>query len=234
MQGVDLRIMKQFAVEDEYILMPGDMLYLPPHVGHHGVSLDDECMTYSFGYRSYQSQELWDSFGDYLSEHNKCPALYKDPDWSAIKATSAISSQAVDNAKQLLQQLLNDENMLQSWFGCFTTRLDQQAEQHMPLSLEENECGDLQDFINELLSGSNIMRDSTCRIAYFDTSTNHVQLFINGCEWDTKDLSIELIKLVANHRLLDVLVLEPFLNREENQLFLYELWKLQWLVVINP
>ena len=67
-KNIDLRIMNEFNVEEEFILEEGDMLYLPPHVGHYGISLSEECMTYSFGYRSYQGQELWDSLGDYVSE----------------------------------------------------------------------------------------------------------------------------------------------------------------------
>ena len=67
-KDLELRIMNQFDIEERFILEEGDMLYLPPHVGHYGISLSDECMTYSFGYRSYQGQELWDSLGDYLSE----------------------------------------------------------------------------------------------------------------------------------------------------------------------
>lgn len=63
--------MEDFQTEKEYILEEGDMLYLPSHVGHYGIAMSDECITYSFGYRSYQSQEMWDSFGEYLAEKNR-------------------------------------------------------------------------------------------------------------------------------------------------------------------
>lgn len=224
LKDVDLRIMATFEVEEEYILQPGDMLYLPPHVGHHGVSLDDDCITYSFGYRSYQGQELWDSLGDYLSEQQTVTPLYIDPNWAAIKATSAIPQAAWLQAKQLLQQILEDDALIQSWFGCFATRLDQQAEQHMPLPLEEEEWGDLSAFMHALQETSGLLRDATCRIAYVDN-----QLFINGCVWHTSGVSPALFQLVANHRQLELVELEPFLIQESNQLFLYDLWKLQWL-----
>ena len=236
LKGVELRIMEQFEVEDEYTLMPGDMLYLPPHVGHHGVSLSDDCMTYSFGYRSFQGQELWDSFGDYLSEHNKCTSLYRDPNWSTIKATSAIPQQAYLNAKQVMQQMLADATLLQSWFACFITRLDQQAEQHMPLPLEQDEWGDPSDFINELLGCTKLLRDSTCRIAYLDEAENAIgttQLFINGCRWNTDGVSSALIKKIANNRQMNTSEIAPFLEQEDNQQFLYELWKLQWLEMVD-
>lgn len=231
LEGTELRIMAQFEVQEEYTLMPGDMLYLPPHVGHHGVSLSDDCMTYSFGFRRYQSQELWDSFGDYLSEKNQGGALYKDPDWSSLQATSAIPKAAWMNAKDSLQQLLNEDNLMQSWFGCFATRLDQAAEQQIPMPLEEDELPARSIFVDELLAGGSLVRDTTCRIAYIPHPTK-LQLFINGYEWDSTDLSDGLLELVANHRHLAARALKPFLRQEANQLFLYELFKLQWLQLI--
>ena len=36
--GLDLRILKRFRVEDSWVLEPGDMLYVPPGVGHRAVS----------------------------------------------------------------------------------------------------------------------------------------------------------------------------------------------------
>ena len=233
LKDVDLRIMEQFEVEEEYTLLPGDMLYLPPHVGHHGVSLDDDCITYSFGYRSYQGQELWDSFGDYLSEKNIPPLLYQDPNWTTLKATSAIPREACLNAKALMQDLLNDETQLQSWFGCFATRLDQHAEQHMPFPLDEEEWGNQAAFLEELVNSSGLMRDPTCRMAYLNDKASVLQLFINGCEWDTSGVSADLIELIATQRQCTSTALEAYLEEQANQLFLYDLWKLQWLQFIE-
>ena len=226
LKNVDLRIMAQFEVEEEYVLEPGDMLYLPPHVGHHGVSLSDDCMTYSFGFRSYQGQELWDSFGDYLSEKATTTSLYQDPDWSNLPGTSAIPAQASLNAKHLMQTMLNDEPFLQRWFGCFATRIDQQAEQDMPEPLSDEEAGDRATFVNELRQSAGLLRDPSCRMAYQD---DPLQLFVNGCDWDIRGVSSALVKHVANHRQLEIGDLLAFLLEDDNQIFLYELWRLQWL-----
>ena len=230
MPNVDLRIMAQFDVEDEYILEPGDMLYLPPHVGHHGVSLSDDCMTYSFGFRSYQGQELWDSFGDYLSEKATTTGLYKDPDWSSLTATSSMPESAYLNAKHLMQEMLNDDERMKRWFGCFVTRVDQQAEQEMPEPLSDDEAGTRAEFIAELRDSAGLLRDPTCRMAYQE---DDLQLFVNGCEWDISDVTPALVKYVANHRQLDARDLLLFLAQADNQIFLYELWRLQWLQIMS-
>ncbi len=225
---VELRIMAQFDVEEEYILEPGDMLYLPPHVGHHGVSLSDDCMTYSFGYRSYQGQELWDSFGDYLSETVTDTGLYSDPNWADLTATSVIPSTAWNHAREGMLALLNSEQHMKHWFGRFATRLDQRAEQDLPEPLTDQEAGTRSAFIDALLNGATLVRDATCRMAYEE---DELELFINGCAWDITGVSFALVKQVANHRLLDTSVLSPFLAQDDNQIFLYELWRLQWLAI---
>jgi 50S ribosomal protein L16 3-hydroxylase len=49
--GVDLKILKNFQPTEEFVLNPGDMLYLPPHYAHEGVAIG-ECTTLSIGFRA--------------------------------------------------------------------------------------------------------------------------------------------------------------------------------------
>lgn len=229
-ENLELRIMNEFNVEERFVLEEGDMLYLPPHIGHYGIAFSEDCMTYSFGYRSYQGQELWDSLGDYLSEKDSFKTLYQDPDWSQLKNTSELTASSWKNAQSLLQQLLNDEHLMKSWFGCFATRLDQSAEQHLPLPLEEDELIDLPSFIEELQQSSGLIREPCCRFAYqAGEHSSEYLLFINGCQWNVEHTSPELIKLIANNRMVAIQDLQRYLTSDSNQLFLYELWKLQWL-----
>jgi 50S ribosomal protein L16 3-hydroxylase len=55
--GLDLRILKRFHPTEEWVLGPGDMLYLPPGVGHEGTALGD-CLTYSIGFLAPTAAEL--------------------------------------------------------------------------------------------------------------------------------------------------------------------------------
>jgi len=229
-KDLELRIMNEFAIEEQFILEEGDMLYLPPHVGHYGISQSEECMTYSFGYRSYQGQEMWDSLGDYLSEKEAFTKLYQDPDWSSLKNTSELSPEALENARSLLLQLVNNDTVIKSWFGCFATRLDQGAEQQLPMPLEEDELLAPAEFLEELKLGISLERDACCRFAYYlaDKESDY-QLYINGCEWDIHGVSHELLSLIANNRNFVSHDLKKYIDSENNRLFLYELWKLQWI-----
>lgn len=224
---LELRIMNDFVEEQNFILEEGDMLYLPPHIGHYGISLSDDCMTYSFGYRSYPGNELLDSLSEYVLEHEQFKTLYKDPDWSTLKNTSEILPQSWKKAQELLSHLISDEQLIKSWFGCFATRLDQSAEQHLPQPIEEDVS--LEEFMDELSLGLGLYRDASCRLAYIDN-----RLFINGCEWDAEDVDADLISLIANNRSITFENINPFLTKAAHQLFLFDLWKLNWLVVVMP
>ena len=75
---VPLRLLRRFEAEQEWVLEPGDMLYLPPHYAHDGIA-EDACMTYSIGFRAPSAQELAVGFLDWLHEHLDLPGRYADP-----------------------------------------------------------------------------------------------------------------------------------------------------------
>ncbi len=62
-----LKILANFQPEEEFVLEPGDMLYLPPHYAHDGVA-EGDCMTYSIGFRSPSYRELAGHFLGFLSQ----------------------------------------------------------------------------------------------------------------------------------------------------------------------
>lgn len=230
LDNVELRIMKQFETEEEYILEEGDMLYLPPHVAHHGVSLSADCMTYSFGYRSYQSQELWDSLGDYLAEKKFPQALYKDPCFESVSGTNEIPENAWQNARDVLQNIINDKSAMQEWFGRLITSIDQHAETLLPVS-DEDEIG-LGDFEQYLFQSRYLRRNPVCRFAYYGED-KPIKLFVNGSVWDIDKISSELIKMVANQSMINTSDLQRFAALKPDMQFLRDLWQLQWLEFID-
>ena len=56
--NLPLKILQRFKPQHEWVLEPGDMLYLPPHIAHDGVALDAGCQTWSVGFRSPSFKEL--------------------------------------------------------------------------------------------------------------------------------------------------------------------------------
>ena len=63
----DLRILADFQGTEEWVLEPGDMLYLPPRLAHFGTA-EDACMTYSVGFRAPSAAEVLTHFTDFLAQ----------------------------------------------------------------------------------------------------------------------------------------------------------------------
>lgn len=229
-ENLELRIMKTFDTEMELTLEAGDLLYLPPHVGHHGVSLSEDCMTYSFGYRSYQTQELWDSLGEYMAARNHPATYYQDPNWSGLNNSAEIPDNAWQQAKKTLQTLLDDEQLLKSWFGSFATTLDRHAESLLPVISETGNAAEFVQFKQTLQQTKGFIRNPLCRFAYVMSDTPpDIVLYVNGCVWETTHVDQDLILTIAEQREIVQKTLTPWITLEANQHFLYELWQLQWL-----
>ncbi|WP_025917241.1 cupin domain-containing protein [Herminiimonas sp. CN] len=88
--GLPLKILRDFQPEQEFVLEPGDMLYLPPHYAHDGVALG-ECMTYSIGFRAPAYQELGEAFLQFMADSIDLPGRYADPDLKPTAHPAEIS-----------------------------------------------------------------------------------------------------------------------------------------------
>ena len=53
-----LKLLQNFEAEEEWLLEPGDMLYLPPRWAHDGVAVGGDCMTCSVGFRAPAADDL--------------------------------------------------------------------------------------------------------------------------------------------------------------------------------
>ena len=84
---VELKQLKHFEPTHEWLLEPGDMLYLPPGVPHDGVAFGGPCMTLSVGMRAPSRAELASDLADYLVERLPDEQRYRDPDLAPAKAS---------------------------------------------------------------------------------------------------------------------------------------------------
>jgi 50S ribosomal protein L16 3-hydroxylase len=102
--GLPLKILKNFHAEQEFILEPGDMLYLPPHYAHDGVAIG-ECMTYSIGFRAPTFQELGEAFLQFMSDSIDLPGRYADADLKAVRHAAEISKDMLDKVSHELKKV---------------------------------------------------------------------------------------------------------------------------------
>lgn len=104
LEGAPLRIIRDFRAEDEYLLEPGDLLYLPPGWGHEGIALDAS-ITCSVGFRAPAGAELGAAFVEYLADRSALHAVYRDPDLRPTARPARIGAAMLRKTHDTLERL---------------------------------------------------------------------------------------------------------------------------------
>ena len=114
---VPLKILSHFEPEEEHLLNPGDMLYLPPRWAHDGVAVGDDCMTYSIGFRVPQRGGLAGELLQRMADEFDDTTLYRDPDQAATDTPAAMPPALEAFAADALQRLLAERQSLACALG---------------------------------------------------------------------------------------------------------------------
>ncbi len=119
-QGGELEVLADYQGQHCAVLEPGDVLYLPPEIPHHGIAMSDDCMTCSIGLRAPSQAEMLQALCD-----QKCAALDESlrfQDQPQISADGRIGAHEIAALRQLIGQLqgLSDAELARV-FGCMVT-----------------------------------------------------------------------------------------------------------------
>lgn len=118
----ELKLLQQFQATHTWDLAPGDVLYLPPGFGHHGVALD-HCMTFSVGMRAPSCAEMLVDFAEELAQQMPEQQRYSDPDLQMVSDPFEIDAAAFERVETAMAALQNTpEAERRRWFGQFITR----------------------------------------------------------------------------------------------------------------
>lgn len=115
-EDAPLRILRHFEIQQEWLLEPGDMLYLPPHIAHWGIAAGD-CMTYSIGFRAPSAQELVSEFLNYLHEKSSAQGMYADPDLKWQQHPAEIGDAMVKQVGRMLQNMQWGQDEVAEFLG---------------------------------------------------------------------------------------------------------------------
>jgi len=111
--NLPLKILQRFKPEHEWVLEPGDMLYLPPHIAHQGVALDAGCQTWSVGFRSPSFKELiqeglW-RLAESLENMPELEQKFADPMQRATVNAEQLPEELIKQIKLRLRDLKLDQ-----------------------------------------------------------------------------------------------------------------------------
>ena len=179
-----LKILAHFRPEQDWVLDPGDMLYLPPRYAHEGIA-QGECMTYSVGFRVPQTGDLARELLVRLSEGAEDTAggdLYKDASQAAVSHPAQVPQGLNEFARLALQKSLKDPKALQRALGEYLTE---------PKANVYFEMGDAP---HQLKS---VYLDRRSKMMY---DAQHI--FLNGESWRAAGKDAVLMRQLANQRCL--------------------------------
>lgn len=184
LDDVPLKILANFVAEEEFVLEPGDMLYLPPRWAHDGVA-EGECMTASIGFRAPRRSELVRELLVRVleDEDDGESPMYRDPQQPAVERPAAVPQGLQQFAFQAVADLLREPQALNRALGEYLTELKAEV------WFEPRDAGDL---------AGGVRLDRRTRMLHDE---RHV--FINGESYRAAGRDATLVRYLADHRQLD-------------------------------
>ncbi len=180
---VALKILANFKPTQEFDLEPGDMLYLPPRYAHEGVALDNDCQTYSIGFRAPSAEELARELMHRLADEIEAPALYADRAQAATAQPGLIPPDLQDFASKAVALALKEGTLMQQILGEYLTE---------PKQTVYFDAGKIPKKFQA------VRLDRRSRMMY---DAKHV--YLNGDSWKVAGTDARLLKKLADTRNLN-------------------------------
>lgn len=182
LDDVDLRILKNFTAEQEWLCKPGDLLYLPPNVAHHGIAQsckdeqgnEENCMTASVGFRAPSLKTISSDYIHFLNENLHSTARFTDSSPAKPQHHAEISEDTVSQFINYLKQGLSlKPELVKQWLGQYCS--DNKAFEGITFDQQEIDFNKL----TELAAQSTLMQSPYSNFL-FSYSEKNALLFVNG------------------------------------------------------
>ena len=171
-----LALLADFQPTAEWVLGPGDILYLPPGIAHNGVALGHGCVTYSIGFRAPSRRELLAGWCDeVLGEEDPADPRHADPGLPAQPNPGEITPAALDALHRLALEQLQDRAGFARWFGTYTS-----APKYPEVDWSPEEPLTPADLHDMAANGLPLCRNPASRFAFIRTSPDALTLFVDG------------------------------------------------------
>lgn len=187
-----LRLLADFEPEEEWVLEPGDILYVPPGFSHDGIAVDDDCMTYSIGFRAPSRGDLLSAFADHVLAALGEDDRYSDPDLVANAHPGEISAEAIARLHGMVTDALADRNAFAVWFGAYIT---EPKDERLDWAPEKQVCaagfavGEAGQILFE--------RNPASRFSFIRQGDEAVSLFVDGWTYRCSDIAAAVARQIC-------------------------------------
>jgi 50S ribosomal protein L16 3-hydroxylase len=225
--GLPIRLLKKFKPTQRWILEPGDILYLPPRVPHHGIARGDGCMTISVGFRAPTHDDIINSLASAALAQSDLPVRYSDPDLSP-QAPGEISAHSLAKIREIVSEKLLSDNFIADWLGSFATEtypdvdLSAQAVRYTEKRLASS-----------LKEARTVVRTEGARFAFIRQGAKRVEFFYGGQKVELSGKSARLAELLSNSMAIEATIVLPYLADPESCRLLLSLFQ-SGMLAIDP
>lgn len=186
--GSDLKILADFRAEHEWTLEPGDLLYLPPGVCHHGIALEAG-FTYSIGFRAPSPTELAHGFLDFLRDRTELAGTFSDAGRARQKNPAALDSLMAQWARCTLHGLRWSNQTVRTFLGEYLT------EPKMHVVFEPLDEPTDPKTLRGMIEKQGLILDRRTRLMFHGT-----MIFINGESIKLPQISAAMVALADTRR----------------------------------
>lgn len=214
---LDIRVLANFTPDEEWVLEPGDMLYLPPRIAHNGIALDD-CMTLSIGFRAPSHADLIGGYLGFLAQTMDPLARYADPDLQATDDPGKVDLSVIETLRQTLLAQVDNEETFRSWFGRYVTE-----PRRGTFTLPPDEPWTRESLKDALNEGVELLRRSLGQFAHIDFPDGSSRLFAVGEEFHLDPDLAPLARIITGPEPLQGENIRPLIENRDALALLTEL-----------
>jgi 50S ribosomal protein L16 3-hydroxylase len=171
----DLRLLAAFEPTGEWILEPGDILYVPPGVAHNGIALGGDCMTYSIGFRAPSRSELIAGWAEHLVDGLDEDDRYSDRDLAVQDNPGEIAGEALARLQQMIAEAVLDAGAFARWFGEYST-----APKNREIDWRPEEPIGAADLRSLAGRGVPLLRNPASRFSFIRGEAGALSFFVDG------------------------------------------------------
>lgn len=171
----DLRLLADFEVREEWILEPGDILYVPPGIAHEGEAVGEHCMTYSIGFRAPSRAELIAQWSEHLLDEIEEEDRYSDPELRAQDNPGEIGAGAIARLHAMVTGTMLDRDSFARWFGQYVS-----APKYPDLDWRPDEPVTAAAMRERLAHDPDLRRNPASRFSFIRQPDGPLLLFVDG------------------------------------------------------
>jgi len=168
-----LRLLQTFNTEEDWIVEPGDILYLPPNLAHYGIAIGDS-VTYSIGFRTPSVAEILDDFTSTIVQGLPPDLRYLDTEPCLPARPGELRAEVADQILSLLRTHALDKRQAGRWFGRYMT--SPKYPELSNASAEPLSCSALMEYLQD---GEVLLRNPAARLA-FTLHEDGAELYADG------------------------------------------------------